>query len=150
MKFINGGTPSTKTFIYDVYLPRLALFSKPKYGWGLWKVCCSDSSEFLGWVLIRPMDFFSDSPQQDNLEIGWRFKQSCWGKGIATEAALSVAKYVLELGYAKTLSAIALPDNHQSIRVMEKLGMTFVKTYLHNDPLGDAEVVLYEAHKPIY
>ena len=41
------------------------------------------------------------------------------------------------------VSAIAMPDNTASIGVMRKLGMQFVKRYMHQDALGDVDAVLY-------
>jgi hypothetical protein len=35
----------------------------------------------LGWVLVRPMHFFSENPEFNNWELGWRFKQATWGRG---------------------------------------------------------------------
>ena len=42
------------------------------------------------------------------------------------------------------ISAIAVKENLGSIAVMEKLGMRFVKEYMHSDPLGDIPAVHYE------
>ena len=40
-------------------------------------------------------------------------------------------------------SAIAMPSNIASIKVVTKLGMEFVKQGVHYDPLGDLDVVYY-------
>ncbi len=37
-----------------------------------------------------------------------------------------------------------MEDNLASIHVMKKLGMKYVKTAIHKDPLGDDEVVYYQ------
>ncbi|MBL4815394.1 MAG: N-acetyltransferase, partial [Shewanella sp.] len=41
-------------------------------------------------------------------------------------------------------SAIAFEENLGSIKIMEKLGMSFLKKGIHKDPLGDLELVYYE------
>lgn len=144
MRYINDGKASTMQDIHRVFLPRLKKYDNREKGWGLWKVTVTESGEFIGWVLVRPMDFFSDNPQWDNIELGWRFLRRSWGKGYATEAAQSVKQALLKLGYVKSLSAIALEDNEASINIMKKLGMTYLKTDIHKDPLGDCEVVFYQ------
>ena len=92
------------------------------------------------------MGFF-EQPDFSDLEIGWRFKQMSWGKGYASEAALAVAHTVCQDPVVKSLSATALKENVGSIKVMEKLGLTHVKDYMHNDEHGDIPAVLYSCFK---
>ena len=42
------------------------------------------------------MHFFSDTPEFDNLELGWRFFRSSWGKGYASEAAIHIKQALSE------------------------------------------------------
>ena len=144
MRYINGGKLPTMEEIQDVYIPRLESYNNEEKGWGIWKVSLTENNYYLGWIIVRPMYFFSDNPELDNLELGWRFKRECWGKGYATEAALSVQKALIALGNIKKLSAIAFEDNIASTNIMIKLGMKYIKTDIHQDPLGDYEVVFYE------
>lgn len=149
MKFINGGKMTSMEDILSVSLPRLESYADETEGWGIWKVSlktpCDDfSSDYLGWVLVRPMDFFTDQPQYHNLELGWRFKRATWGKGFGTEAAKAVMEAVSADEKITTVSALAIENNHGSINIMKKLGMTFLKKEVHRDPLGDMELVFYQ------
>ena len=144
MLFINGGIPNSMADIHAIYLPRMKAFTNAEQGWGLWQVSEKTTQEYLGWVLVRPMDFFSDAPKFKDLELGWRFFKSTWGKGYATEAAQAICTALAKNNDIDYLSAIAVEDNVGSINIMNKIGMNFVKKYLHEDPLGDAEVVLYQ------
>jgi len=144
MRYINGGNVSSMAYIIDVYLPRLKSFTNQKMGWGLWKVTIKENREFIGWILVRPMEFFSESQEFDNLELGWRFMQSSWSKGYATEAALAISAKLVRQQSINKLSAIAVEDNHASIAIMKKLGLSYIKTTLHKDPLGDMQVVYYQ------
>ncbi|WP_099018687.1 GNAT family N-acetyltransferase [Marinicella litoralis] len=144
MRYINGGKMTSREDLNQVYLPRLAKYTDPEKGWGMWKVTVSQTNEFIGWILVRPMGFFSNHPQWDNLELGWRFMQKSWGQGYGTEAALQIMNCIGALPNITKFSAIALPDNHASIKIMGKLGMQYVKTAINKDPLGDLEVVYYE------
>lgn len=161
MRYINGGKLTSLNDIINVYIPRLKSFTNPEKGWGLWKVTLLDSNEFIGWILVRPMDFFSSKPQWHNLEIGWRFKEHSWGKGLATEAAKQVKQYIaadakqnsLNATLTKTseqnpnvtcFTAVAMAENGASIAIMKKIGLSFIKAGSHKDPLGDCDVVYYQ------
>jgi RimJ/RimL family protein N-acetyltransferase len=143
MKFINGGKTTSMDDIKNIFLPRMASYTNPDKGWGLWKVNVLQSNLFIGWVLVRPMDFFTENPQFNDLELGWRFKQESWGKGYATEAAKQIMQALIENKSATEYSAIAVTENQASINIMKKLGMKFQKHDIHKDPLGDMQVDYY-------
>lgn len=92
-----------------------------KYGFGRWAVIQKSNKEFLGWCGLK---FHEDSNEFD---LGYRFFKKHWGKGFATEAS----KACLELGFKKfnmpEIYAEAMKTNPASIKVMEKIGMHFVK-----------------------
>jgi RimJ/RimL family protein N-acetyltransferase len=144
MHFINGGKPTSRDEIAEVFLPRLNAYRDAEKGWGLWAVFQSEDDQYLGWVLVRPMHFFSDSPDFDDIELGWRFKKSSWGKGIATEASKQIMYALHEQCHYKLFSAIAVTENYASIAIMKKLGMTFQSSGIHKDPLGDMLVDTYQ------
>ena len=142
MKYINGGKKSSKEDIQNIFIPRVQAFSNFAFGWGLWRVDKLDDGESIGWILVRPFGFFTQHPETDNIELGWRFKQSSWGKGYATEAALTVKEALYEIGVEK-FSAIANPDNAASINIMKKLGMSFSHELEYKDKVFDETVVVY-------
>lgn len=144
MRFINGGKPSSMDNINDIFIPRMESYANKQKGWGLWQVNISSSNKYIGWILVRPMNFFSDAPEFDNLELGWRFFQSSWGKGYASEAALHIKNTLAKNTELKNFSAIAVENNLGSIAVMKKIGMSYVKTYQHKDPLFEDQVVYYQ------
>lgn len=143
MRFMSDGKPSSMQDIREIFIPRLECYRNPEKGWGLWACFDNDSAEFLGWVLTRPMHFFSDAPEYDNIELGWRFKRKSWGKGLATEAAISLQRALHKQFGITRFTAIADEHNHASIAVMKKLGMHYQKKAMHKDPLGDMELVYY-------
>jgi RimJ/RimL family protein N-acetyltransferase len=108
-----GNTKDALSFIKDYNAYK-------KTGMGRWAVIEKESNNFLGWcgLKLHPGDF---------VDIGFRFKQQHWGKGYATEAATSC----LEHGFINLkLSEIigrAANENLPSIRVLEKLGMSYWK-----------------------
>jgi RimJ/RimL family protein N-acetyltransferase len=149
MRFINGGRASTMEEINTVMLPRLKSYTNPDKGWGIWKVTTLATqldcpSTYIGWILVRPMDFFSDAPQLNDIELGWRFKQMSWGKGYATEAVKAIIEMLAQQADVSHVSAVADEDNVASIGIMKKLGMQFIKRTDYRTPTGMIEVVLYQ------
>lgn len=144
MRYINGGNMTSREDISKVFIPRLNAYKNVNKGWGLWKVSLVATQEAIGWILVRPMDFFSDQPIWHDIELGWRFSSSTWGKGYASEAAIHIQKALAKQSENKVFSAIAMQDNVGSIAVMKKMGMQYIKSYTHSDSqLGDLDVVLY-------
>lgn len=122
MKYINGGRASTPQEQQRVRT-RLAQFTRKDRAWGLWGAFEKQERRFLGWILVRPISFFTDEPQWNNLEVGWRFASSCWGRGYATEAAFAVLHALALLPDIEYFSAFAARENMASIRVIHKIGM---------------------------
>ena len=144
MKYLNGGKPTSMEQVNSVFIPRMKKYRDDKLGWGIWQVSDKVTDEYLGWVLIRPMAFFTESPNFKDLELGWRFFQSTWGKGYATEAAIAIKDAVAVHADVTHVSALAVADNLASVGVMKKMGMSFVRAYLHTDPIGDFDAVHYQ------
>jgi len=142
MKYINGGRPSTRKDYDEIYLPRQRSYSEHKKGWGLWH-CTLHDGTFIGWLLSRPMNFFTEDRDEHNIEIGWRLVRSAWGQGYATEGAKALIRHLSEIDGIHQLTMLVDPDNQASINVGRKLGMSYKTTQLHKDPLGDAEVSYY-------
>jgi RimJ/RimL family protein N-acetyltransferase len=153
MRYLNAGICTPMEQIEQRMMPRMLAYRKPALGHGIWQVSTRDDCEvlpakYIGWILVRPMCFFTDNPQPDNLELGWRFKRESWGLGFASEAASAVADAVASHGAmnaspVRAFSALAVPDNLPSIAVMKRLGMQFVSQRVHQDPLWTAEIVEY-------
>jgi RimJ/RimL family protein N-acetyltransferase len=56
-------------------------------------------------------------------EIGWRLASRYWGKGYATEAANAALDYGFAHFGLDEIVAFAVPENHRSLAVMQRLGM---------------------------
>ncbi|MBN9293792.1 MAG: GNAT family N-acetyltransferase [Flavobacteriia bacterium] len=94
-----------------------------KYGVGRLAVIEKTTDKFIGWCGLKY------SSQDDEYDIGFRFFQDYWNKGFATETA----KRCLEFGFdnlnLKTIIGRAMKENIASIKVLEKIGMRFKKTF---------------------
>ncbi len=88
-------------------------------GFCLWKLVHKESGELGGMCGLQPLVNTPD------IEIGWWLAPELWGHGIATEAARCALAFGFDQARLPRIVAIALPENRASVRVMEKLGMTF-------------------------
>ncbi|WP_353119830.1 GNAT family N-acetyltransferase [Myroides odoratus] len=88
-------------------------------GYGRWAVILKDSGQFIGWCGLK---YNGDTQQTD---IGFRFFEEEWGKGYATESAEACLRIGFDqLGLACIIGR-AMKANIASIRVLEKLGLTY-------------------------
>ena len=67
---------------------------------------------------------------EEMFEIGWAVLPSRSGRGYATELGQASIDVAARLGLTPVV-AYTLPDNAASRRVMEKLGMTYDRTFVH-------------------
>ena len=90
-------------------LPQYAL-----YNHGRWAVHIKpDNLEFIGWCGLKYR------PERNEIDLGYRFKKSAWGKGYATEAAYACLKY----GFEKlNIGKIIGPGSARKRRLIEGFG----------------------------
>ncbi len=131
MHFLNDRKPTPWEDLVNFQAPRIASFTIPEAGLGIWEVRDRQSDEYLGWIIARHYRFDRPERETDNLELGWRFKRAAWGKGIATEAARAIMTVLAQNPAVRVFSAMADPANLASIGVMKKLGMRHVDERLH-------------------
>lgn len=100
-------------------------------GWGLWAVEVPGVAPFVGFVGLWPPSY--EVPGvigPDTVEVGWRLAAAHWGHGYAPEAAVAAVRFGFTgLDLAEIVS-FTVPQNHNSLRVMEKIG-------LRHDPARD-------------
>ena len=83
-----------------------------------WAIEWRDRPGLLGLCGLSPCE------ETGSTQIGWRLLPFAWGQGVATEAARAVlARALGPLGLWEVVTLIH-PDNHASLRVAAKVGMT--------------------------
>ena len=105
-----------------------------RWGYGLWAVILKDTGRVIGFCDLTK---FHDIDGQPEVEIGYRFVRSFWGKGYATETVIAVREYAFyRLGMRRLISLIEA-ENAASVHVAEKIGMTLEKVITKWDrPVG--------------
>ncbi|MFJ2034050.1 GNAT family N-acetyltransferase [Streptosporangium sp. NPDC087985] len=125
MRFLNGGRPTPRDEIRNEVLPAFLGYYERFDGFGFWAAVERFTGQFLGWFHFRPRE-------DGEIELGYRLRRSAWGKGYATEGSRAlIRKGFTELGVERVV-AETMAVNLGSRRVMEKSGLTFVRTF-HQD-----------------
>jgi ribosomal-protein-alanine N-acetyltransferase len=106
-----------------------------KYKMGRFSVYLKDGT-YIGWCGLR---YF---PESDEVDLGYRLMKKYWGLGYASEASAECLKYGFEALKLKRIIAKTLPENTASIKVMQKMKMTF-RGY-HNDPTDPQGFIRYD------
>ncbi|MER6240230.1 GNAT family N-acetyltransferase [Streptomyces clavifer] len=94
-------------------------FEQRGYGW--WAVEVEATGEFIGFA---GLDRVEDGMPFAGVEIGWRLARPAWGRGYATEAALSVLSYGFDTLDLHEVLAVTTATNLRSQAVMRRIGMT--------------------------
>lgn len=98
-------------------------------GYGLYAVERREDGSFMGYVGLHGITFDIDIAPA--VEIGWRLLPDFWNRGYATEAALACLDYAKEQLKLKELYSFTSLPNKRSERVMQKIGMKWVKEFNH-------------------
>ncbi len=101
---------------------------------GRWYVFLRNNHEFLGWCGLKY------TPEKNEVDLGYRFLFKHWNKGYASEAAKACLHYGFNVLQIEEIIARADQRNIGSYRVMEKVGMTYLKDI---DFLGHQGFVYY-------
>ncbi|HSY26720.1 MAG TPA: GNAT family N-acetyltransferase [Burkholderiaceae bacterium] len=92
-----------------------------EYGLSWWCFIELATGEIIGAGCIQYLGRDRANP----LEIGWRLRKDKWHQGFASEAANCMARHAFETVGANRLCAVCDPENTNSSRVMERLGMRY-------------------------
>nr|WP_225953232.1 GNAT family N-acetyltransferase [Kibdelosporangium phytohabitans] len=135
MRYLTG-EPTPRAEIEDEVLPRI-LHDYTLGPAGRWAAVERSTGDFVGWLSLQPPEDGSTT----NVELGYRLTKAVWGRGYATEGALElIRKGFTDLGVQR-IWAQTMAVNIPSRRVMEKAGLTYVRTFhVHFDnPLPGTE-----------
>jgi len=101
---------------------------------GTWAAESARDGEFLGWFHFRAED-----GDITDIHLGYRLRRPAWNKGYATEGSTALINMgFTELGVQRVF-AHTMTANAASRRVLEKCGLTLVRTVPYQGP--DADVI---------
>ncbi len=97
---------------------------------GLWATVERSSGAFLGRCGLLPWEIEGTH----EVELAFLIDKARWGEGLGTEAASAIVSYAQRTLNLKRLICLITPGNAASVRVAQKVGMSFERELI--DELG--------------
>lgn len=145
MRFLTGGQATAREVIKTETLPTWLGYYERFAALGYWAAQEKLTGEFVGWFSLRPV--VGDSSIE--AELGYRLRRSTWGKGYATEVSRALLRSAFADSRVERVFATTMAVNTASRRVMEKIGLRFIRTFhqswpdqIEGNELGDVEYAL--------
>jgi ribosomal-protein-alanine N-acetyltransferase len=111
------------------------IFPQYKNKIGRWAVFLKEADEFIGWCGLKDIG--------EEIDLGYRYHKKHWGKGYATEAATAVLQYGIKYRLQNVVGRASV-QNKQSVKVLEKIGLTFKEFYSKNGEESVKYVLTYD------
>jgi RimJ/RimL family protein N-acetyltransferase len=93
-----------------------------KHGFGRGACILKSTGEQIGFAGLKYLE------ELDEVDVAYRLLPTHWGQGLATEVAHASVRFgFAELGL-KQIIGLVMPENIASARVLEKIGLRYVKT----------------------
>jgi RimJ/RimL family protein N-acetyltransferase len=125
MRFLSGRA-NTRAEVEVGHRRRIAAAKKVD-GLGFWVGLVDD--EFVGWWTLQP----AHGPDQPNdpavADLGYRLLRRHWRKGLASEGARELVRFGFDDVGLDRIIAQTLAVNAGSRAVMERVGLTYVRTF---------------------
>lgn len=116
-----GGVQSPEQ--WHIAFQRIRGFSRD-FGHTFWIVEEKGSGELQGFCGLKRVNAPGARDLTGQHEIGWRLRESAWGRGIAKEAAVASLDLAFGRHAAPHVIAMTVPANLPSQGLMDRLGMT--------------------------
>ncbi|HZT59774.1 MAG TPA: GNAT family N-acetyltransferase [Pyrinomonadaceae bacterium] len=119
MRYIGAGKPLVREEVK--YNLATIINGFRRRGFGRWAVVRKDSGAFVGYCGL------TRGQEEVGVEIAYMLARDEWGKGLATEAARACLRYGFEKLGCDSIAALTRHENMRSRRVMERIGMRYVR-----------------------
>jgi RimJ/RimL family protein N-acetyltransferase len=97
------------------------------YGFGLWTLRELGGGDPIGRAVLRHLNVEG----VDEVEVGYAFYPTFWGRGLATEVATACLGFGRRDLRLATIVAVTRPSNVASQRVLLKAGLVYEREFLH-------------------
>ena len=125
MRYLSGRA-STREEVVANHARRMAAAQKVD-GLGLWVGLVDD--EFVGWWILQPAHGPDQPDDRGVADLGYRLLPRHWRKGLASEGARELVRYGFDDVGLDRIIAQTLTVNTRSRAVMERVGLTYVRTF---------------------
>ena len=127
MRYLSGGRPTSIEETREGAERMKFYVGKFSGKLGAFTAVHRESGQVMGWFLLRPDRKTLERVHE--LELGYRLKKNFWGKGYATEVSRALVHKAFQDCGADFVFAQTRVNNQGSRKVMEKVGMTFVREF---------------------
>lgn len=114
-----GGQPETRDQTMEAIQRVKTRWAEWGYSW--WSFFEQEGGALIGAGCIQHLGRDKANP----LEIGWRLRKDRWHKGLASEAAETMAGFAFDTLDTPLLTSVCHVDNAASATVMQRLGMRY-------------------------
>ncbi len=121
------------------YLLSGPIDSYDRFGYGLNMVELKKSGEPVGMCGLVKREYLDDA------DIAYALLERHWSQGYAAESAEAVMRHARETLNLQRILAIVSPDNHSSIRLLEKIGLTFERMIRRADDDEELKVFVSDS-----
>jgi RimJ/RimL family protein N-acetyltransferase len=123
----------------SAYILNGPVASYGEFGFGLYAVERKESGTPIGICGLLKRETL------DDVDIGFAFLQKFWGRGYGYESAAAAMNWGWNTLGLKRIVAVTAPDNRDSIKLLEKIGLRFEK--MIHMPGHAGESALFSAEK---
>ena len=120
------GRAITRVEVEASHARRLAAAQKVD-GLGFWIGLVDDT--FVGWWILQPAHGPDQADDPGLADLGYRLMRRQWRKGLASEGARELARYGFDEVGLDRIIAQTMAVNAGSRAVMERIGLTYVRTF---------------------
>jgi [ribosomal protein S5]-alanine N-acetyltransferase len=113
--------PPLETEEQALHILSTVILPQYKNNLGRWAIHLKSSNQFIGWCGLKYR------AELDEIDLGYRLMQPFWEYGYAFEAAKYTIEYGLNQLHLKTIVGRAHIENIASLKILEKIGMQFLK-----------------------
>ena len=138
MRYTGNGEPVSRAET-ELRLHRYIAHQR-EHGFGLWAAIHKQDHVLIGFCGLQFVH------GHDEIEIGFRLAQQYWNRGLAIEAAAVTLRHAFEVLRLDRVIGLTKHENVASQRVLEKIGMRYLKDARYYDAL----LMYYAATRETY
>jgi ribosomal-protein-alanine N-acetyltransferase len=117
MRYIGHGRPLTREETRENLSRIVSAFRRR--GFGRWALELKETGALVGYCSL--------GNEEVGVELAYMLSRGAWGRGLALEAGRASLRYGFERLGVGSIAGLTMQDNRRSRRVLERLGMSFVR-----------------------
>ena len=140
MRYTGNGQPVSRAETQSRLNSYIA--HRQQHGFGLWAAIHKQHQLLMGFCGLQLVHGHIE------IEIGFRFARQYWQQGFATEAAGASLRYGFQILNLERIIGLTRKENVVSQRVLEKIGMRYLKDAWYYDALLMYYAISRGGHSP--